>query len=384
MGYEPAFAIGAAFLPACLWSVGIYSALSFRKGKEIGRIKGAFLLLSVWFAFTIIYILFGRSVQSMISLGAVLSLLLGATLWIVKRNRRKNPQSLVSDDLTTSALPSNPSPVGIYYYSENGIDSGPHTLNELVELYRNNVVSEGTLVFREGETDWHTFSQFSEFRSILSKEGCESRRDKLSRRISKAALIGILFLAAILVSAFIRGAFKQGGSKRTGAQQGGVTSFVWTSRTLAGLTFESPGKFKLDMPKANPAESRIISQNTVAYDVFSASVNGLGIYVSYVEYKRGIDANLNGAADGAVTRILNLPATVNTGRESRDVLVSGRNGRRISLRVRSNGHRLQWEGLVVVEGPRLWNIQVAFEEGRADLSIAAARILDSVRFSQSR
>lgn len=51
-----------------------------------------------------------------------------------------------------------------YWYDNNGQQDGPYTLSELIEKK----ISDKTLVFRTGETEWKPKSSFSEIQNVIN------------------------------------------------------------------------------------------------------------------------------------------------------------------------------------------------------------------------
>ena len=50
-----------------------------------------------------------------------------------------------------------------YFFSADGADSGPHTLEEMLQFWQSGRLNSATLVVREGDSEWRPFSQFPEF-----------------------------------------------------------------------------------------------------------------------------------------------------------------------------------------------------------------------------
>ena len=63
--------------------------------------------------------------------------------------------------------PPNPKPAkhAAYFVSLDGRDSGPHSLDDLKRLRQAGSVSEDTLAFREGDSEWRPLSQFAEIQT---------------------------------------------------------------------------------------------------------------------------------------------------------------------------------------------------------------------------
>lgn len=49
-----------------------------------------------------------------------------------------------------------------YYYSVNGGQHGPYTLDEVRELRASGVIDDKTLIFKKGGTEWRNLAEFSE------------------------------------------------------------------------------------------------------------------------------------------------------------------------------------------------------------------------------
>jgi hypothetical protein len=73
--------------------------------------------------------------------------------------------------LTAQHAKSSPPPLGgrrattgqTYYYAADGEEMGPYTLSDIREFRDAGVITEDTLLFREGDTQWRAFLQFAEF-----------------------------------------------------------------------------------------------------------------------------------------------------------------------------------------------------------------------------
>ena len=72
--------------------------------------------------------------------------------------------------LAARPLETAPPPIGArkavadqtFHYSDNGSSIGPCTAADMRELREADVISDDTLVFREGDTQWRAFMQFNE------------------------------------------------------------------------------------------------------------------------------------------------------------------------------------------------------------------------------
>jgi hypothetical protein len=51
----------------------------------------------------------------------------------------------------------------IYYFSRNDTNSGPYTFNEMGNFLQKEMIGAETLVFREGDDEWHPLAHFKEF-----------------------------------------------------------------------------------------------------------------------------------------------------------------------------------------------------------------------------
>jgi len=49
-----------------------------------------------------------------------------------------------------------------YFRSINGTNSGPYTLREMRQFRKNGRIDDGTLIFREGESEWRPVGEFAE------------------------------------------------------------------------------------------------------------------------------------------------------------------------------------------------------------------------------
>ncbi len=59
-------------------------------------------------------------------------------------------------------VPSPPPVSRPYFFSVDGQDSGPHSLDEMRRFRKSGKLTDETLVIRQGDTDWHPASMFTE------------------------------------------------------------------------------------------------------------------------------------------------------------------------------------------------------------------------------
>ncbi len=156
----------------------------------------------------------------------------------------------------------------------------------------------------------------------------------------------------------------------------------WQTRTVAGLTMESPGGFKertLNFGEARKMMEEVDSQ--------LCTFRGFEIEVMRVKYKPEIVPNLDGAVKGAVNGVAKLEGVTNLKDTQKRITISGKPAVRLDMRgERTLGSRsgiLHANGLVIadMENHTLYQVEVVFDSSNPNGPEYAERLLKSVKLA---
>lgn len=151
----------------------------------------------------------------------------------------------------------------------------------------------------------------------------------------------------------------------------GVQAQTPAKQKINGLVLNSPIQLVAASKPVLPQneQSPIKSQAT-----YSGKSGGLEINVTRMEFKDGIDINLEGAVNGANEGISKLPGVSDPRHSTKDVTVSGAAAKRDSYSAKRYNGTIAVESLYIRKGQTVWMIQTNFAGNNA----AARAMTDSL------
>jgi len=144
---------------------------------------------------------------------------------------------------------------------------------------------------------------------------------------------------------------------------------------LSGVTLQLPAKpEKMDITLPPEVRSKVLlmENHQVRLRNFEAGL-------SKVVYAPGIEANAEGALEGALS---NVAKTQNMSRGALDkkaVTVSGLNGLRYTAQFKKSGQDVETQGMILAKASGLWQVFTVYLKSNSDSREAATKIVDSIQ-----
>jgi len=148
----------------------------------------------------------------------------------------------------------------------------------------------------------------------------------------------------------------------------------WSFRQIAGLTLEAPGDFE-----GSPLDLGAVQQFVESSELQIFKTADLEIDVMRTIYKRDIELNFDGAAQGAVDGIARLDGIRNVQHTAKEQTVSSKPARRLSITAERWRKALCVEGLLVSDGQTYYQVQAIFDPAHLQSAKDAERLLKSVQ-----
>ena len=147
---------------------------------------------------------------------------------------------------------------------------------------------------------------------------------------------------------------------------------------VAGLTLLLPGHphdEKLDLPQG-------AGQLVEAFESYNFTDPSINIGISRAVY-RSQDANLDGAADGAISGVRNLSGVKLFNESKSETVVDGLAGREMKMTYMNGQFQMNQFGLVFSRGRECWQIQIIGEglQNRAALENLKDAVFGSIKVS---
>lgn len=154
-----------------------------------------------------------------------------------------------------------------------------------------------------------------------------------------------------------------------------------TARSVAGLSMLTPSELTKYEITLTPQQRKISAKMVKSMEIYKSSVTGFDLTVSHNVYKPDYEADIDGAIKGSIDQVSAAPGVITVEHSSANMVISEKPAKRVSVNViRKTGKRQQIESLFISHASDLWNIQCMFDQSDQPASMAAKRILDSVRF----
>ena len=150
----------------------------------------------------------------------------------------------------------------------------------------------------------------------------------------------------------------------------------WSTRQLAGLSFEAPGGFQ-----TRPLDLGLAQEFIESTEMHVAKTADLEIDVLRTLYKSGVELNFDGAAKGAVDGIAHLDGLTNLHDTATEQTVSGKPARRLSITAERGRKTLRVEAILIADGQAYYQVQAIFDAASPHGAEDAERLLKSVRLA---
>lgn len=151
----------------------------------------------------------------------------------------------------------------------------------------------------------------------------------------------------------------------------------WRTRQLAGVALEAPGEFHGKPLNFGAAQELVESSEMQVFET-----PGFEIAVLRTVYKDGVELSFDGAVQGAVGGIAQLPGIRNLQQTTTELTVSGQPARRVSVTAERGRKSVRAELLFIADGPRYFQVQVTFAAANPHGATDAERLLQSVRLAE--
>lgn len=156
----------------------------------------------------------------------------------------------------------------------------------------------------------------------------------------------------------------------------------WETRTFTDISVEAPFTYGAGpdiMGKLPEQVKKLIA----LYQIFDSGDNTLPrSTVARVVYTEGTPVSLDGANQGAMKQAAGAIGDANPKFDTKEVTVSGLPGRRAIYHGKVGTEDVFIEGLVVVKGQQMWQVQALYTA--ASDAEKAKRILDSVKITPAK
>jgi hypothetical protein len=156
----------------------------------------------------------------------------------------------------------------------------------------------------------------------------------------------------------------------------------WAVREFTDVSVEAPFGFNTGpdiMAQLPEAVKKLIG----LYQIFDSGDNTLPrCTVARVAYKEGTPVSIDGAIAGAMRQAAGAIGDTDPKFDTKTVTVSGMPGRRASYRGKAQGQDIYIDGLVVMQGTKMWQVQALYLAPSDAAS--AKRILDSTKITPAK
>jgi hypothetical protein len=146
---------------------------------------------------------------------------------------------------------------------------------------------------------------------------------------------------------------------RSSLRQSGVSvSAPWKQITCAGLSLQSPGDFQ-ELPVDQGAMEGVLEESKA----WQWASSDLELQVAQSAYKKGVELSLEGSVEGSIEGFRRTPGIRGLTHCEQPTEISGKPAIRVSIVAERNRQKIRLEGLTVLDGQTLYQVQALF---RAD------------------
>jgi hypothetical protein len=151
----------------------------------------------------------------------------------------------------------------------------------------------------------------------------------------------------------------------------------WSARRIAGVDLEAPGGFRGKSLNFGAAQELLESSEMQIFET-----PGFEIAVVCAVYKDGVELSFDGAAQGAVAGVAQLPGIRNLQQTTTELTVSGKPARRVALTADRGRKSIRAEMMFIADGRRFFQVQATFDAATPHGAANAERLLKSVRLAK--
>ena len=159
--------------------------------------------------------------------------------------------------------------------------------------------------------------------------------------------------------------------------KGGASPDDLKPYTAAGLSLQFPAppeKFEVTLP----ANVRALVSSTENYQYKTRNFEAA---ISRVAYVSTVQANPEGALEGALSNVATSQSMERVSKEAKPVTLSDIQGLRFTAVFRKSGQNVEAQGIVLADGPALWQLFVVYLKDNAASRETATKMVDSVRIA---
>lgn len=157
--------------------------------------------------------------------------------------------------------------------------------------------------------------------------------------------------------------------------------------TWKRYVFGSPS-LSIELPTAPEKTTLKLSEDMSArvktIETHQASSSGLFVMLSFLEYKEGVVVDAKKAAQGAMANVRAQAGLADFAVEYKDLLILGKRAVQVKAKYRKGTTPLGFSGVYIVEGQKLWQVNVGYSTSDLKAHEASERILRSLRFIPSK
>ncbi|HWP32011.1 MAG TPA: hypothetical protein VNK96_09865 [Fimbriimonadales bacterium] len=158
----------------------------------------------------------------------------------------------------------------------------------------------------------------------------------------------------------------------------------WTWKRYA---FGSPS-LSIELPtpseKTNLKLSEDMSAKVKTIETYQVSSSGLFVMMSFLEYKEGVVTDAKKAAQGAMANVRAQAGLTDFTVEYKELSISGKRAVQVKARYRKGTTPMGFSGVYIVEGQKLWQVNLGYATSDLKAQEASERILRSIRFIPSK
>lgn len=183
-----------------------------------------------------------------------------------------------------------------------------------------------------------------------------------------------LVLAGVLVALIVLTLAGRKLLKAHSAPLSGDEPLEWREHQVGGVVLEAPGDFQGMNVDFGSADELIEKA-----DAHKFASRPLEIQVIRILYKEGIELSLEGSVQGSIDGFAHQPGLQNLKHKKAACTVSGKPAMRVSITANRGRGVICLEGLTILDGRTLYQIQALYEMGDRHAAEYSQRIFGSIK-----
>lgn len=152
----------------------------------------------------------------------------------------------------------------------------------------------------------------------------------------------------------------------------------WKRHALGGVSVELPGepqKASLDLPES-------VKEKIKQMETYQMEQDGLMVMANTIAYSEDITANLDGAAEGAISNMRDVPGVSDFKFKQQEQKISDLPGRRLNGTYKAEGKEIGFDMMIAADKNRLWQLIIMRETEASSAGSAAKRVLESLQIKK--